>query len=141
MILDNTVGDNKYHSGFVSLRSISKPGEFFEFRANGYRDFAFGLAKADDFSPQEIQEYFNSSSDANNQEQLNKSYYVGTWYENNGDYIQPLDYFDPLGSSADFTDIRENENLYNYQQLRSVSRVRIGFSDTGIPTIWGYSKT
>ena len=137
--LDNTVGDNQYHSGFVSLRSISKPGEFFEFRTNGYRDFAFGLAKADDFSPQEIQEYFNSSSDANNQEQLNKSYYVGTWYENNGDFIQPIGYFDPLGSSADFTGVRENEDLYNFQQLRSVSRVRIGFSDTGTPTIWGYS--
>ena len=84
--LDNTVGDSQYHNGFVSLRSISKPGEFFEFRTNGYRDFAFGLAKADDFSPQEIQEYFNSSSDANNQENLRKSYYVGSWYENNGDY-------------------------------------------------------
>ena len=139
-IVNTTSNDGKWHSGFISVRSISKPGEFFEFRTNGHRDFVYGLLNASDISPVDAQSYFNASDTAGNTEQINKSYYIGGWYENNNDHLSNFAYQDPVGSSASFVNVRENENLYDYINLRSVSRVRIGFSESGKPTVWGYSK-
>ena len=82
-------GNANYNDGFISVRSISKPGEFFEFktRALNNHDFVFGLVNANDFSIDEITEYFNASHTQNTTEPLSKFFYFGSWYEDGGDRL------------------------------------------------------
>ena len=144
---DGIGGDNaNYNDGFISVRSISKPGEFFEFktRALNNHDFIFGLVNTNDFSIDEIKEYFNASHALNTTEPFSKFFYFGSWYEDGGDRLGhnlTSVYLDPQGSSANFTKLEHN----NYQfgsniRMLSVSRVRVGFDENGKPTIWTYSK-
>ena len=66
----NAVGPN---DGFISTRSISKEGEYFEFFTRGDRSFVFGLVNANDFSIDQVKNYFdnsNSLGDADNQDRF-----------------------------------------------------------------------
>ena len=146
---DGTGGGNaNYNDGFISVRSISKPGEFYEFktRALNNLDFVFGLVNTNDFSIEEITEYFNASHAQNTTEPLSKFFSFGTWYEDGGDRlaenVNNSLYLDPQGSSANFTKLEHNNYQFNssYKRMTSVSRVRVGFDENGKPTIWTYSK-
>jgi hypothetical protein len=134
------------NDGFISTRSISKEGEYFEFFTRGDRTFVFGLVNANDFSIDEVKNYFDNSNSLGDSEPQDKFNYAGGYYDRqNGKRIWPsFDHFylDPQGSSASFTKNKLNRYTLgsSYEMVRSVSRVRIGFSDVGKPTISVYSK-
>ena len=138
----NAGGNN---DGIISTRSISKEGEYFEFLTRGDRNFLFGLVNANDFSIDEVKNYFDNSNNLGDSEVADKFFYIGSYYLRDHDRVHPFNeffYLEPQGSSASFTKNKVGRYLFNenIDEVRSVSRVRVGFSEVGKPTISVYSK-
>ncbi|MCH1472011.1 MAG: C-type lectin domain-containing protein, partial [Flavobacteriaceae bacterium] len=140
--------DNKLNDGFITSKGISKPGEYFEFHANGSRDFRFAIVNTNEFSIDDIKDFMDTADQENVVVNHNKFAYFGAFYEENKDHIKYAGRRDLDGSTANATIIYPNgtENSsyivdeLHEDSMRSVSRVRIGIDINGKPTIWTYSK-
>ena len=100
----NAVGLN---DGFISTRSISKEGEYL-FLTRGDRTFLFGLVNANDFSIDEVKNYFDNSNTLGDSEAADRFFYIGGYYNKDVDRLHPPNdflYLEPQGSSASFTKI------------------------------------
>ena len=106
--LDNWVVNQQqgFNDGFISSRSISKPGEYFEILTRGDRDFTFGLVNSKDNSIEEVKNYFDNSNNIGDGEAHDQFYYIGNYYQKNNDNVFHDNvhlYLYPQGSSASFT--------------------------------------
>ena len=49
------------NDGFITNKGISKPGEYFEFHANGERQFLFAIVNTNEFSIDDIKDYMDTA--------------------------------------------------------------------------------
>ena len=111
----NAVGVN---DGFISTRSISKEGEYFEFLTRGDRNFLFGLVNANDFSIDEVKNYFDNSNNLGDSEGSGQVFLYRRILQKDNDRFPFHDFFiylDPQGSSASFT--KNKLNRYSFKFL------------------------